>query len=74
MATYCARCTPYPKVDKTLAQMARVKVFSKLDANCGYWQIPLDKQSKSLTTFITLFGCYCFSKLLFGILSTFSRE
>ena len=44
---------PLPKVDDTLAQLAGAKVFSKLDANSGFWQIPLAKKSQHLTTFIT---------------------
>ena len=44
---------PMPKVDTTLAQLVGAKVFSKLDANSGFWQIPLAKQSRVLTTFIT---------------------
>ena len=32
---------PLPKVDETLAQLSGAKVFSKLDANSGFWQIPL---------------------------------
>ena len=31
---------PLPKVDETLAQLSGGKVFSKLDANSGFWQIP----------------------------------
>ena len=34
---------PLPKVDETLAQLSGAKVFSKLDANSGFWQIPLLK-------------------------------
>ena len=34
---------PLPKVDDTLAQMAGATVFSKLNANCGFWQIPLSE-------------------------------
>ena len=30
---------PIPKVDKTLTQLAGEKIFSKLDANSGFWQI-----------------------------------
>ena len=60
---------PLPKVDMTLAQLAGATVFSKLDANCGFWQIPLDETSRHLTTFITPFGRYCFNKLPFGISS-----
>ena len=47
---------PLPKVDDTLAQLSGAKIFSKLDANSGFWQIPLAKQSRHLTTFITPFG------------------
>ena len=36
---------PLPKVDDVLAQLAGAKVFSKLDANSGFWQIPLAEQS-----------------------------
>ena len=32
---------PLPAVDQTLAQLAGAKVFTKLDANSGFWQIPL---------------------------------
>ena len=60
---------PLPKVDETLAQLSGAKVFTKLDANSGFWQIPLSKQSRLFTTFITPIGRYCFNKLPFGISS-----
>ena len=60
---------PIPKVDDTLAQLAGATLFSKLDANSGFWQIPLAKESRPLTTFITPFGRYHFNKLPFGISS-----
>ena len=47
---------PLPRVDDTLAQLAGARVFSKLDANSGFWQIPLARKSRLLTTFITPFG------------------
>ena len=60
---------PLPQVDKILAQLSGATIFSKLDANSGFWQIPLTEQSRLLTTFITPFGRYCFNKLPFGITS-----
>ena len=60
---------PLPKVDDTLAQLAGAKWFSKLDANSGFWQIPLSPESRLLTTFIIPSGRYCFNKLPFGISS-----
>ena len=60
---------PLPKVDETLAQLMGAKVFSKLDANSGFWQIPLSEPSRLLTTFIAPICRYCFNKLPFGIFS-----
>ena len=60
---------PLPKVDETLAQLTRAKVFSKLDANSVFWQIPLSQLSCLLITFIAPTGRYCFNKLPFGISS-----
>ena len=37
---------PLPKVDDTLAQLSGAKLFSKLDANSGFWQIPLTPASR----------------------------
>uniref|UniRef100_A0A3P8NB56 ribonuclease H n=1 Tax=Astatotilapia calliptera TaxID=8154 RepID=A0A3P8NB56_ASTCA len=58
-----------PSVEHTLGQLEGAKLFSKLDANSGFWQIPLSKQSALLTTFITPFGRFCFNRLCFGISS-----
>ena len=51
---------PLPKVDDTLAQLTGAKLFTKLDANSGFWQIPLSPTSRLLTTFITPSERYCF--------------
>ncbi len=58
-----------PSVEQILAKLAEAKVFSKLDANSGFWQIPLSPESSQLTTFITLFGRYSFNRLPSGITS-----
>ena len=60
---------PMGSVDESLAMLGESKVFTKLDANSGFWQIPLDEESKLLTTFITPFGRFCFNRLPFGISS-----
>ena len=49
--------------------MANAKWVTKLDANRGYWQIPLDKESHLLTTFNTPFGRFCYQVTPFGIKS-----
>ena len=58
-----------PSVEQILAQLGGATVFSKLDANSGFWQIELTRDSALLTTFITPFGRFCFHRLPFGITS-----
>lgn len=60
---------PIPKIETTLNSMTRAKFFTKLDANSGFWQISLHKDSQKLTTFLTPFGRFKFCKLPFGITS-----
>ncbi|UYV60823.1 K02A2.6-like [Cordylochernes scorpioides] len=60
---------PIPVVEHTLAQLKGAKVFTKLDANSGFWQIPLSSESSALTTFITPIGRFRFKRLPFGISS-----
>ena len=60
---------PLPAVEQSLVQLAGAVVFTTLDANSGFCQIPLDRESALLTTFITPFGRYCFHRLPFGITS-----
>ena len=58
-----------PTLDDILPKLAKSTVFSSLDAESGFWQIPLKEDSARLTTFITPLGRYCFKRLPFGITS-----
>ena len=60
-----------PSVEQILAHVSGAKIFSKLDANSEFHQIPLSKDSALLTTFITPYGRYryCYNRLPFGITS-----
>lgn len=49
-------------------------MFSKLDANMGFWQVPLTEESARYTTFITPFGQFNFNRLPFGISSAHCPE
>lgn len=60
---------PLPTVEDTLAKLAGSTVFSTLDANSGFWQIPLTEKASKLTTFITPFGRFRFLRMPFGITS-----
>jgi predicted aspartyl protease len=58
-----------PTVDYTLAQLKGAKIFTKLDANAGFHQVKLAERSQLLTSFLTPFGRFCFTRLPFGISS-----
>ena len=60
---------PMPTTEQTLGKLAGAKVISKLDANSGFWQRKLKESSKLVTTFITPWGRYCYTRLPFGISS-----
>ena len=68
---------PLPSTEEVLAELKDARVFSKLDANSGYWQMELAETSKDITTFITPFGRFRCNRLPFGITSApeiFQRE
>lgn len=58
-----------PTLDDILPKLANSTVFSSLDAESGFWQIPLEENSARLTTFISPWGRYCYKRLPFGITS-----
>ena len=41
--------------------------MSKIDANSGFWTLPMDANSQLLTTFNMSWGRYCFTKMPFGL-------
>lgn len=56
-----------PVLDDILPKLKDAKVFSKLDIKEAYWHVRLDKQSSLLTTMITPFGRYRWTRLPFGL-------
>ena len=58
-----------PTLDDIAPNLAGSVLFSSLDAESGFWQIPLEPESQKLTTFISPFGRFCFQRLPFGITS-----
>ena len=53
--------------EEILSKLSNAKVFTKLDASCGYWQIPVDADSSKLLTFNTPFGRHRFKKMPYGL-------
>lgn len=58
---------PMPRVDEALSSLSGCSVFSSLDLTSGFWQVPLDEQSKQKTAFQTSDGHYQFKVLPFGL-------
>jgi hypothetical protein len=56
-----------PTFEEISTRLCGANNFTKLDANKGYWQIPLDKDSSMLTTMNTPFGRFRFTRLPYGI-------
>ena len=47
---------PMQTLEDIVSRMPKVKIFTKVDAKSGYWQLRLPKRSSMLTTFNTPFG------------------
>ena len=58
---------PLPTIDQAFDQFAGATVFSVLDLNSSYFQIPLTPRSRRITAFCTPFGLFEFNKLPMGI-------
>lgn len=56
-----------PTVDEVTAQLEGAELFTKLDAQNGFWQIPLDAESSKLCCMQTPFGRYVFKRLPMGL-------
>ena len=56
-----------PTIDDVVHDLNGCKVFSKIDLNQGYHQIPLHPDSKPLTTFSTHVGLFRYKRLNFGL-------
>ena len=60
---------PSPRVEDILAKLTGAKTFAKLDVRKAFWQIELEPESKTLTTFITSKGTYQYKRVPFGLSS-----
>ena len=56
-----------PVLDDILPDLAKAKIFGKVDLNHGYWHCTLEEDSSMLTTFSTPFGRYRWTRLPFGL-------
>ena len=56
-----------PLIEETLARLARMKVFTKLDVRQAFYRIRMKESVEDLTTFRTRYGSYKYKVLPFGL-------
>lgn len=68
---------PMPNLVDSVFSLHGIQYFTSLDLVRGYYQLPLDENSKELTAFSTPFGHWQFRRLSFGLKNApavFQRE
>lgn len=67
---------PLPRMDECIDSLGEAKVFTTLDANWGYWQVPVAPKDRDKTAFVCHAGLYRFKRMPFGLTNapaTFQR-
>ena len=65
-----------PNIDRTLSRLHGAKIFSVMDLESGYWQIPMRKEDREKTAFVAADGTFHFLVIHFGLCTaqaTFQR-
>ncbi len=67
---------PIPRADDVINHLGGSTIFTSLDLKNGYWQIPLTRDSREKTAFVTPDGLFQYKRLPFGLsngTATFQR-
>lgn len=62
-------CYPLPHVDELLSSLRGATLFSTIDLANTYYQVPLHKDSRDITAFITHKGLFRFCRVPYGLAS-----
>ena len=58
---------PLPRMDDCIDSLGDAHVFSTLDCNSGYWQIPVADEDRDKTTFTSYLGTFRYLRMPFGL-------
>ena len=58
---------PLPRMDDCLDSLGDAMIFTTLDANSGYWQLPVAEEDRDKTTFTTFAGTFRYKRMPFGL-------
>ena len=58
---------PLPRIDDCLDSLGDAKIFTTLDCNAGYCQIPVATEDRDKTTFASYLGTYRYVRMPFGL-------
>ncbi len=50
-----------------MGEVEKAEVLSKIDLTKGYYHVPLEAESRDVTSFVTPWGCFKFKVLPFGL-------
>lgn len=58
---------PLPRIDDVLHRLSGAKFFTSLDLESEFWQVPMAKEHRKKTAFVTPDGLFEFLCLPFGL-------
>ena len=58
---------PMPRIDDMIDSLGKAKYITTLDLARGYWQVPVEEESRSRTAFATPYGLFQFRVMPFGL-------
>jgi transposase InsO family protein len=58
---------PLPRMDECIDSLGEAQMFTTLDCNSGYWQVPVAPEDMDKTTFTSHEGTFRFKRMPFGL-------